>query len=731
MSSDVLIDLGPDALSPLSSASEDTDAVDTETARVYFGPLKPSEQKYAAVGAQPTPLRRSARLSSMATPHVGAGDSDAGTSNAPSRDESVSRVGTPIEDVLPSDEPSIILASKILRAHDNPSPPPSPPPEVHVSPRLDALFDVSEAFTSEAVPFTTETPIDPAQMTADVAITQPDLITFDSPSTPSRSVHIAQLRPTERLDAPPPSLLATGATVDDLLSMSPQPPPPAPFMPQAISQSVSGETTDSVDSETQVLEALSGEESAPAEQELLVEVERNADPRTPLRRSTRRRRTSSPARPKLVSVQNDSTLPYASTSTDDDDVAPQLFAPTTPLRFKKKNRKSSRSPSRDIMGDSISYDTENAQPNSTQYIAEAQGVQETHAPETERELRSLSPTSNDVLMQVLFGASEPTEQPPQELIPSSEPASESNAAVPGPALTDSQAAQPIVPASDIQRTPQPILSTPTRALDVSRTPARRVPIAQAIVQGTFSPQKQSSSAASGQTKPSGVGIGTLGSPVFKRSALDDPTRTPAKRVPLKEALAAASTQPQDKGKAPVRHASPALDLSRERTRSGSTEPRPSRRAEKAAAEPTRPFVSALAAARSSKPSLDTASKSRSALTKSYLNKDEPLKTLPFPVVPSRRTPGSTSEADTVRSKLKPSPPEPIVVSSPPSSPAKAGSILKQPSAGASSRIPRIGTKPYARPTPVGPPATEKKPPLVARRAVGKPPTSATSNSGGF
>lgn len=56
--------------SPVSSSGSNSDAFNTESARVYFGPLKTPERKFVAGSktlfppAQPTAVRRSPRLSS-------------------------------------------------------------------------------------------------------------------------------------------------------------------------------------------------------------------------------------------------------------------------------------------------------------------------------------------------------------------------------------------------------------------------------------------------------------------------------------------------------------------------------------------------------------------------------------------------------------------------------------------------------------------------------------------
>ncbi|KAI6108962.1 hypothetical protein EV401DRAFT_392972 [Pisolithus croceorrhizus] len=118
-----------------ASESSDTDEVNSSTARVYFGPILSPEKKFIAKStvrqttyqfdALGTQLRRSPRLSPAASPHLRllrghSGDDVKNGSGGRREDLS----GISCEDPLLQDEPSSVLASKIMRAFDNPSPPP-------------------------------------------------------------------------------------------------------------------------------------------------------------------------------------------------------------------------------------------------------------------------------------------------------------------------------------------------------------------------------------------------------------------------------------------------------------------------------------------------------------------------------------------------------------------------------------------------------------------------------
>ncbi|KAI6005958.1 hypothetical protein EDD15DRAFT_2359080 [Pisolithus albus] len=115
-----------------ASESSDTDEVNSSTARVYFGPILSPEKKYFVQStarqrryesdALATPLRRSPRLSPAASPRLQSlhGRARDDVENSPGGH----RQDLSCEDPLLQDEPSSVLASKIMRAFDNPSPPP-------------------------------------------------------------------------------------------------------------------------------------------------------------------------------------------------------------------------------------------------------------------------------------------------------------------------------------------------------------------------------------------------------------------------------------------------------------------------------------------------------------------------------------------------------------------------------------------------------------------------------
>ncbi|KIO13346.1 hypothetical protein M404DRAFT_571455 [Pisolithus tinctorius Marx 270] len=115
------------SLADKASETSDTDEVNSSTARVYFGPILSPEKKLIAQStaqqrvykfdAFDAPLRRSPRLSRAASPRLQSPDANAGDDieNNPSGHH---------EDPFFQDEPSSVLAGRIMRAFDNPSPPP-------------------------------------------------------------------------------------------------------------------------------------------------------------------------------------------------------------------------------------------------------------------------------------------------------------------------------------------------------------------------------------------------------------------------------------------------------------------------------------------------------------------------------------------------------------------------------------------------------------------------------
>lgn len=214
--------------------------------------------------------------------------------------------------------------------------------------------------------------------------------------------------------------------------------------------------------------------------------------------------------------------------------------------------------------------------------------------------------------------------------------------------------------------------------DVYRTPARRVPVETALARETSSFQKRVQ-VATGSDQPQLGRFLTIRTPVFTRPALDDPSRSPAKRVPVVDLVTSPTSGDQAPG-SPTR-----LDL---RARSASVEPRP-----------LRPIA---ARSRSVDPCAIISKPDNHGKLKESVFPMVPIlprsgTKLPFPLVPSQKSssnlPSSIPEeretaeiggieSDATLSRI---------------TQGNTTSQLRQPST--NSRIPRIGSKPYARPPP--------------------------------
>ncbi|KAH9951340.1 hypothetical protein B0H21DRAFT_277999 [Amylocystis lapponica] len=774
-----------------STTSDDNDAVNTESARVYFGPMQSPEKKFAPnlEDVTQTPqLRRSGRLSAaIANPSRLEERSDEEDMYMEQDDAGAgqSRDGTPTADIGIPDEPSSVLASKILRAHDNPSPPPHSPRTEHLNStdqaaaENDLLVDISDSPARHSrsaqgepadfdIPNLVRDPLfevhtemqhlstpSPQQSSPGPNISQQDLINFDSFSTPSGSPHVRNLQ----------SISSTGThstrnvpgqraftTVDDLLLLSPMPSPSVARITSDHDTNVPEITTPSVDEENQVLQVLSQDILSPSSSvpmsDIPVILEPTHETQTPVRRSTRPRRSCSPFTPKIISnvaTSGGSPGKTASTSAGSGTLAfQQSPLPPTSLVVKKKSkgkgREASPVPGREGSG---RMETDGSNANRSRHVPSAKtdlqvelsstllnsnnlhkdsekSERRTHAVKTHRELGSLSPGSTDVLMQLLPNASGSGGS-------STSPVPEADAVPPISALFPTQ--QPTFPlTSNFTSHPEPGAPlTPSKFSDANRSPPRRIPIAQAIAQGTFSAQRRDPSSTAGSSKlhTGAPGIGLLGSPVFRRPALDDPTRSPAKRVPISQ-LAMPSPA---KGKAPARLASPVRPFPRERERSGSAEPRPltSQKGRSGSAEPSRPSGLVINAGKDwfSKKPASLGSQPWGRATGSSAMAEKPKSTLPYPIVagPSRVPTSIPEEND---SSPIPSRGSSLPPSSPPmSSPSKPTFSLRQPLARATSRIPRIGAKPYARPKATQSEVSrDTKPPVVARRATGAGPSTA-------
>ncbi|RPD66072.1 hypothetical protein L226DRAFT_608984 [Lentinus tigrinus ALCF2SS1-7] len=702
-------------LSNLSTPSQADDSASTTNDRIFFGPIQSPEKMYvmASSGARfRTPVRRSTRLSAAMVPLPLFPESVA--------EDASTREGTPEEDGLP-DEPSIILASRVLSACSNPSPPPSPPPTMHHSlPESEGypLVDVTEPYdgqdanlstpkgtfstleglsepiasSSSFVPPPPITAPTPSDDQADVS--QPDLINFDSFSEGDRAHNNVATTPSRVIESTPSRLAPS--SVDDLLSMSPHPPSTSlahaeqVFMQQAVVDN-NKEATATPDGEMAVVNSLVHEisprlpsapliEMAAPEQDTpdvpapINEPSANDEEQTPpLRRSTRPRRSRSSLPQTVTNTPSNPTPPekqmgtYAAVESD------------TTLHSQQRKRKAKPSPAQEDNGDGGEAIGEVLTPKGLSSLARAH-----------RELGSLSPMSAAVLTQLLprngdsaSGSSTPLPPlPTEDSVPSAV-----TIPTPAPVTPPQQTTSFVFPkvglsdaSGDVPRPKSPLRPfSPSKFAEASRTPARRVPIAQAIADGTYSSQKLPGASRTANAP---------GSPVFKKLALNDPGRSPARRVPLSEALPVPPPSPsrtdKGKGKAVFRPQSPVRASSvPARERSASAEPQLAfgRKQRGTSAEPStrlpalgrRPLFQKPA---SSDGTPSSALKSRTAL--------------PFPLTRQQRLPPAIPEVEE-------SDPSAVHPAAPPTSPAKPGSNLRQPSAGSGSKIPRIGVKPYARP----------------------------------
>ena len=224
--------------------------------------------------------------------------------------------------------------------------------------------------------------------------------------------------------------------------------------------------------------------------------------------------------------------------------------------------------------------------------------------------------------------------------------------------------------------------SPPKLAEGARTPARRVPLSQAVAEGTYSPAKLPALFGGGGA------LQPQQAPAFRRVALDDPTRSPAKRIPMSEAVPVPPPSPsKDKGKAVLRSPVRASSLPpREAGRGGSAEPAPlfGRRGRGASVEPV-----SWPPALGRRPLFKKPASSDGVMSGAL----EPRTTLPYPLVQPQRLPASIPEAEEPAARPTATNGDIRMLSSP----AKQGSSLRQPSAGSGSKIPRIGAKPYARP----------------------------------
>ena len=564
-----------------------------------------------------------------------------------------------------------------MHALDNPSPPPSPPLTL-------SLFDPYHAAAQESsndyqadlmslsindrtnqdvgnnLPLFSLAPLPVTPSSTNTTTEQPmniivepqNLISFDSFSTPPR-VEVTD-------NAPQP--IAT-LSVDDLLSQSPgalglAEAPPAelateryPIPSVVIEEAPPDGTLDdgfpmAVDAEKQDNGAISemagivdqpivgtavrhiGDTQADTPSRIQESLTHTSEPApSPLRRSTRPRKSVTP---------NINLNPPIARS-------PALPATPSSARTQVKKRLKSFEPNDEVVNDSQDEDEGiRASPSPASTVVRMRHRSPSKTPMSfKRELGSLSPTSSNLLAGLAFTPApdngDGTDAPANPLessdaqptfsfsvfAPPSEPA--------GPS-TPMRSAGPVRLASPTKTTTPAKFRMQTSATNnATSTPARRIPISEAIAQGQISPQK----AAQLGYKPNGTSSTSVS--------------TPARRVLITEPSA-----PSNLKSTPLRYASPVRALPAKRGLS------------------TVPVHRAIESVKGKEKALPAQGSSSIVAELPYPL--IPLSSRTSPVPPSSTTEGAAPEVTVSRA-----------------SPAKPA--LKQ----VTSKIPRIGRKPYTRP----------------------------------
>ncbi|KAF8275035.1 hypothetical protein EI94DRAFT_1793681 [Lactarius quietus] len=530
MSSDLAVRHQSTPPSPSSSPTNGLDdQVNNPEARVYFGPIQSPEKFLIAEAAHSwnnpssLPVCLSPPISSPLESHKLFSleeDENAvreilevGTTDAPTLVTT-----TPDEDCLQDDiesEPTSALATKISRAHDNPSPPPQmqPPQQAkddppllplsehpHFSPSVGSSLAISDEL-SRRVPVHPPSPashasggsLDRMQTTSPPTNGPADLITFDDSNLPGIPLASPVVKPFPDLLAPTP-LRAPAPFVRsaDFTSSS------LSFSPRIASDSPQIPRDDGREKDHLTLSQVASKSHAS-----------NADSSTLLCRSVRSVRSSSP-RP----------------------ISPSGVDPLT-----------------------------KCQPQVDAYSNSPRGVSELPpAPGHSRELRSLSPASEGVLHNLLSATEDlptiplpalsPAIQPPVDCVSTPERHS-------SPSISDVQ--RPLPDRSPwrnhIARAGSPNKFALNNTLsDPNRTPTQRISIALR----SPSPKKDSTPHQSN---------GIFGRPVFTHYTQAERTRSPTRPLPSDKVNRAAVTSGGISG-----------SIAPERLRSGSEEPISPRRA---------------------------------------------------------------------------------------------------------------------------------------------------------
>ncbi|KAG5643485.1 hypothetical protein DXG03_000873 [Asterophora parasitica] len=686
--------------------TDDNDAFNTAGARIHFGPLRSPEKQlgldvarrsafHSGNGGSSDLLRRSPRLWPAPTQNL----QQVQDTIVQQLEEGIEVVDeTPDNEETLLNEPSSALAIRISRAHDNPSPPPgspTPPPLVDLtspSPALPFPAILAAPFANSAIdhsedvsPGLSREPSPALPLTPRANRRGSDLISFESFSTPA---------PVFRVISPPPqastSKLQPSSVNPSVVGISAHSPNPAtvseadgPRTLPRVAPIVVSESSPSGDRKGKGRATCDAMLESSGEEEAVLHslIPDSADSSSPSPISSveeQRTPTQVPNQPRR------STPHRAATITED----LEMSDATQPSEVEEEK------------GDTSPHsDTENGQEESTiptKLAGTARSAQMNSTPKSVfcRELGSLSPTSNDLLSSLVAS---PSRQPlsfsfniPESVPTTSEP--ENILRRPFPIFS-----QPTLPQTPQRGSTSPVrFASPSRSTakkmtftglkpvaldDPNRTPARRILITEA---GHVSPLKDSRLTAGSRSGLKGTLTPMLSIP---------PTDSPARRV---EVRVAATTPGARKEWQAIRFGSPVRGVG-SLERLGSTEP---------------PAYASGGKARGAFPlsqpesTKDSSSNSLRAGPSATASTSRPAR-LPFPIIALEKEPPAIPKETTLECDVAMT--SPMKPSQLMSSPAK--SSLKQ----TASRIPRT-VKPYARP----PPKPERERATVTTMRMVKP-----------
>ncbi|KAG1731899.1 hypothetical protein EDB19DRAFT_1912286 [Suillus lakei] len=702
-----------------SPASTDSDAVNCSTARVYFGPVQSPEKRLIAsevtrgralnIGTVDSPLRPLGLPAPHAPPspqevtHApGEGDerSDEDADEISDVAAHLSREDTPENDFLGQNgelyssalrklnskhdlpEPSSVLASRIMRACDNPSPPPrahptiyfglvmkdgrTPFPDISAPPSPFRPINLREGLSQFSATERALSP-EPPQLQAscdqhsppqDSAgnISQPDLISFESCSTLIKTAESsAEGRPRGS------SIQTLPSSVDDLLSQSPEHHSVIPTPPRVdgVEQSSSSDSLNKL-CQGRAPADVESRPPHPSSPSPLLATFGASDitkehARSPVRRSARLSGTPRPNQ--TTHAQQPSETPKLKGKSKAT-LAPEGKIPL--MRDEQTVDHGNADPYPDIQRSVEEKDRRRSR---------RRGLNGKHeTPNFQRELGSLSPHSADVLTRLLPSERSTPLPEGQYSLPQREL---SFVSLDPPLLTPqrpkSNFQHPNSPLATVQR-PLVVAPTPIRPNgglpgssshlrfsltvdDASRTPARRVPIQDAFVQGSASSQNTMLLSAK---RDASTRLMSMRGPVFSRPALDDPSLLCAPQL----------DQPLRGPEVPQRNRNPSSPSLSEVT---SVDPSPHA----------------------------TDSKGKEPMFPKFSSKPRSGAKLPFPLVVGQKVVTDLPHSIPEEAEGSEAVGEDPIANQAASSSSPVKSSLKQPSIG--SRIPRIGAKPYARP----------------------------------